>query len=127
MELQSKGSAVSISTICPGFIKTEITAGGGLGRDGKPVGTSMDPAANKKAGKKSAGGGVAMISAAACAEQVIAAAAARRHTTIVPKYPYSIIYNVRKFFPELVDKLLIRMYAPPPRRKPGHGPDASDK
>lgn len=24
--------------VCPGFVKTEITAGGGIGRDGKPVG-----------------------------------------------------------------------------------------
>lgn len=24
--------------ICPGFVKTEITTGGGIGKDGKPVG-----------------------------------------------------------------------------------------
>lgn len=29
---------VSITMVCPGFVKTEITAGGGIGRDGKPVG-----------------------------------------------------------------------------------------
>ena len=38
MELMSKRSGVSITMVCPGFVKTEITAGGGLGRDGKPVG-----------------------------------------------------------------------------------------
>ena len=38
MELQSKQSGVSITIICPGFIETEITSGGGLGRDGKPIG-----------------------------------------------------------------------------------------
>jgi len=121
MELQSRRSTISISTICPGFIKTEITAGGGLGRDGKPVGTSMDPTAVNKGAvngkKKSAGGGVAMISAADCATQVIEAADARRHTTIVPKYPYSIIYTLRKFFPAAIDALLIKMYAPPPQKK----------
>lgn len=137
MELQAKGSKVSISTICPGFIKTEITAGGGLGRDGKPVGTSMDPAANKisnssnsptdsvtdaaktasKPKKTSAGGGIQMISAADCAQQAIAAAEIRAHTTIIPKYPYLIIYNLRKFFPRWIDALLIKMYAPPPKPK----------
>lgn len=40
MELQSKQSKISITMICPGFVKTEITAGGGLGRDGKPIGSS---------------------------------------------------------------------------------------
>lgn len=128
MELQAKRSRVSISTVCPGFIQTEITAGGGLGRDGKPVGTSMDPAANKgkDKGKKSAGGGVAMITAADCAAQVIAAADARRHTTIIPKYPYWLIYTARKFFPAAVDALLIRMFAPPPRaRKPASNPSPS--
>lgn len=39
LELQSRGSGVSVTLVCPGFVKTEITAGGGLGRDGKPMGT----------------------------------------------------------------------------------------
>jgi short-subunit dehydrogenase len=38
MELMSKKSKVSITIVCPGFVQTEITGGGGIGRDGKPIG-----------------------------------------------------------------------------------------
>lgn len=38
MELLSKQSKVSITMVCPGFVKTEITSGGGIGKDGKPIG-----------------------------------------------------------------------------------------
>jgi hypothetical protein len=41
--------------VCPGFVETEITAGGGIGRDGKPIGSS---------GKMP----VKMISAVECAQ-----------------------------------------------------------
>ena len=41
MELMGKQSGVSITMVCPGFVQTEITAGGGLGRDGKPIGMSV--------------------------------------------------------------------------------------
>ena len=106
-------SQVSISLICPGFIQTEITQGGGLGRDGKPLGSS--------AGMKGGAGPVKMITAADCAAQVLAAAEARAPQTIVPKYPYSLLYHLRKFFPRAVDAWLVRTFAPPPRKKKSKG------
>lgn len=42
MELLSKQSKVSITMVCPGFVKTDITSGGGIGKDGKPVGKSFN-------------------------------------------------------------------------------------
>ena len=41
MELQSKQSQVTITMICPGFVKTNITSGGGIGKDGKPIGKEI--------------------------------------------------------------------------------------
>jgi short-subunit dehydrogenase len=38
LEIVGKKTGVSITMVCPGFVKTEITAGGGMGRDGKPIG-----------------------------------------------------------------------------------------
>jgi short-subunit dehydrogenase len=41
IELLAKKSNVSITMVCPGFVKTGITSGGGIGRDGKQIGFQL--------------------------------------------------------------------------------------
>lgn len=98
LEIQGKGTGVSISMICPGFVQTEITAGGGLGRDGKPIGKSM-------------GGSYKMITAAQCATEIAEAAEARQRLLITPKMYKPLIW-IRKFFPELIDSYLTKQFVP---------------
>lgn len=108
LELMSKRSGVSVTLLCPGFVKTEITAGAGLGRDGKPLGPLP-------AGKKSSLP-VKMISAAECARDAIAATERRQPLVITPKW-IGMVHHLRKFFPSLVDKVLVRIFAPTPKAK----------
>eukprot|EP00602_Paraphysomonas_sp_CaronLab_P006783 CAMPEP_0185017576 /NCGR_PEP_ID=MMETSP1103-20130426/511_1 /TAXON_ID=36769 /ORGANISM="Paraphysomonas bandaiensis, Strain Caron Lab Isolate" /LENGTH=278 /DNA_ID=CAMNT_0027547047 /DNA_START=138 /DNA_END=974 /DNA_ORIENTATION=+ len=107
MELLSKGSEVSVTIVCPGFVKTEITSGGGLGRDGKPIG--------KAASQKSLPG-VKMISAKECAEDIAKAAESRTPLRVTP-YWYTPILLMRKLFPNLVDKILVKIFSPSKNKK----------
>ena len=110
MELQAKGSGVSISMICPGFVKTGITTGGGLGKDGKPIGIALDKASP-----------IPMISAKQCAQDIAKAINSRKKLVITP-YWYKPMYYLHKFFPGVVQKLLNTVFAPPPKKKKASGP-----
>lgn len=105
MELQAKGSGVSISMICPGFVKTGITAGGGLGKDGKPIGVSLEKASP-----------IPMISAKDCAEQIIRAVESRKKMLIVPSW-YKPTYYLHKLFPSVVEAVMNMVFAPSPKKK----------
>lgn len=96
--------------ICPGFVKTEITTGGGIGKDGKPIGSSGD------ASKKGSGLPVKMITAEHCASETIKAAEARKSLVVIPKWYLPIVYG-RKLFPSLVDNFLVKVFAPTPKKK----------
>lgn len=105
MELKAKGSGIDICMICPGFVKTGITAGGGIGKDGTPVGVSLDKASP-----------IPMITAKHCADEIGQAVASRKKLLIVPSW-YKPTYYLHKLFPGLVEALLIKLFAPPPKHK----------
>jgi hypothetical protein len=57
-----------------------------------------------------------MITAEQCAAETVAAAESRHPLLITPIW-YTPIVLLRKLFPSLVDKLLIRIFAPTPKKK----------
>lgn len=107
LELQSKRSGVSISIVCPGFVQTEITGGGGIGRDGKPIG--VDPTSKKSMP-------LPVITAEQCADDIISAVSKRTPLLITP-YWYKPIYFLRKLFPNTIDRLIIKLFAPSPKKR----------
>lgn len=110
--------------ICPGFVKTEITSGGGIGKDGKPVGMLLLHAQGMHShtssgsgdGKKSSGLPVKMISAEECATEAIKATDTRKSLVVIPKWYLPVVY-ARKLFPSFVDNYLIKVFAPTPKKK----------
>jgi short-subunit dehydrogenase len=119
LELQSKQSGVSISIVCPGFVQTEITAGAGIGRRGQPIGQdqalAQTSATDGKAAEKKKSLPISMITAAKCAADVIVAAENRTSLTITPWW-YRPVYHLRHVFPSAVDELMIKLFAPNPKK-----------
>jgi short-subunit dehydrogenase len=105
MELQAKNSGVGISMICPGFVKTGLTRGGGLGRDGKPIGVSLEKASP-----------IPMISASDCATDIMHAIEGRKKLVVTPSW-YLPAYYLHKMFPSTVQSLLNKVFAPPSKKK----------
>ena len=105
MELKAKHSKVSICMICPGFVSTGITKGGGLGRDGKPIGVSLEKASP-----------IPMSTVEDCATDILKAIDTRTDLTITPWW-YTPICFMHKLFPSFVQSILLRVFAPPPKPK----------
>ncbi len=66
--------------------------------------------------KKGTGLPVKMITAAQCASEAIQATDSRRHLLVTPSWYLPILY-LRKFFPSFVDYLLVKTFAPTPKKK----------
>jgi len=102
-ELGSSGVSVTVAN--PGFIKTEMTTGAGIGKDGKPLSQSVvsgKPNANALAGS-------GMMSAKECARQIIAAIGQRERNIIVPSW-YRFFPILKFFSPELLDYFLKKKF-----------------
>jgi short-subunit dehydrogenase len=129
LELMSKESGVSITLVCPGYVKTSITEGGGLGRDGKPVGASIgisqpciillsyiNRILRINLGVSAKSLGIPMISPEVCAEQAIVGAINRERLVVAPTW-YRLFLALRALAPAFVDRMLVKNFAPNRKRK----------
>jgi len=93
------GSGVDITIANPGFIKTEMTTGGAIGKDGKPLGDIV----SKKMIDQ-------MMTVDECCKALFAAILARKRNVVVPGW-YKLFPYVKLMFPELLDYYFIKNFA----------------